>query len=70
MENNILDDNSDLFNVNKPRIYSKRAILGFSVFFTTVFGGVLLMQNLLNINRKKKRILFWQVLYCLLFCLL
>ncbi|MFN8282962.1 MAG: hypothetical protein U0U67_07085 [Chitinophagales bacterium] len=54
MENNILDDNSDLFNVNKPRIYSKRAILGFSVFFTTVFGGVLLMQNLLNINRKKE----------------
>lgn len=61
MENNILDDNTDLLDVNKPRIYSKRAILAFSVFFTSVFGGVLLMQNLLNINKKKEAYLFLAV---------
>jgi hypothetical protein len=55
MENETLDENLDsLLKNEKPRIYSKKAILGFSVFFTTIFGGVLLMQNFLNINKKKE----------------
>jgi hypothetical protein len=36
-----------------PKIYSSLAIRGFCVFFTTIFGGVLLMQNMLNIGNKK-----------------
>jgi len=52
MEDIILDQ--DLTQNKKVRIYSMKAILGFSVFFTTIFGGVLLMQNLLNIQKKKE----------------
>jgi hypothetical protein len=37
-----------------PKIYSKVAIRGFSIFFTTIFGGVLLMQNLRDIGKKKE----------------
>lgn len=37
-----------------PKIYSKKAILGFSIFLSTLFGGVLLFQNLLNVNKKKE----------------
>ena len=36
------------------RIYSKKAIWGFSVFFTPVFGGVLLRQNLIDSQRIKE----------------
>jgi Na+/proline symporter len=38
----------------KPMIYSKRAIWGFSVFFTPLFGGILLMQNLKDIDKRKE----------------
>ncbi|MFZ4928713.1 hypothetical protein [Chryseobacterium sp. Mn2064] len=37
-----------------PKIYSKKAILGFSIFMSTIFGGVLLYQNLIDINKKKE----------------
>jgi hypothetical protein len=37
-----------------PKIYSKIAIRGFSIFFTSIFGGVLLMQNLRDIGKKKE----------------
>lgn len=40
-------------------IYSKRAILGFSVFFGVIFGGVLLMLNLRAAGFKRAA---WQVL--------
>ncbi len=36
------------------KIYSKGAIYGFSIFFSTVFGGVLLMQNLKDLGKKKE----------------
>jgi len=47
------------------KIYSKRAIWGFSVFFTTIFGGVLLMQNLMAMDKKKKgyQVLAFSILY-------
>lgn len=40
---------------NAPRFYSKQAILGFSIFFSPLFGGVLLMQNLSKLNDRKGR---------------
>ena len=39
---------------DKPKIYSHKAIWGFSVFFSAIFGGVLLMQNLRDIGKKKE----------------
>jgi len=47
------------------KIYSKKAIWGFSFFFTTVFGGVLLMQNLWALNKKRQayQVLAFSVLY-------
>ncbi len=35
-----------------PKIYSKQAILSFSIFFSTLFGGVLLYKNLIEAKRK------------------
>lgn len=37
-----------------PKIYSKKAILGCSIFLSTLFGGVLLFQNLMDVNKKKE----------------
>lgn len=37
-----------------PKIYSKQAILGFSIFMSTLFGGILLYQNLINVKKKKE----------------
>lgn len=37
---------------NLPKIYSKRSILGFSMFFSTLFGGVMLYKNLMDIKKK------------------
>lgn len=39
---------------NLPKIYSKKAILGFSIFLSSLFGGVLLYQNLIDDGKKKK----------------
>ncbi|MEY8760851.1 hypothetical protein [Chryseobacterium tongliaoense] len=39
---------------NLPKIYSKRAILGFSIFLSVLFGGVLLYQNLIDVKKKKE----------------
>jgi hypothetical protein len=40
--------------INNPKIYSSKVIWGFSVIFSTIFGGVLLMQNLKDIGKKKE----------------
>ena len=55
-----------------PKIYSKRAIQFFSLFFTTVFGGVLLMQNLKEIGKRKEAftVLIYSILYTILSFLL
>ncbi|MDQ1096310.1 MULTISPECIES: hypothetical protein [Chryseobacterium] len=39
---------------NRPRIYSKQAIIGFSVFFSTIFGGVLLFLNLRQAKKNRE----------------
>ena len=36
------------------QIYSKTAVLGFSIFFGPIFGGVLLFQNLRKIQKKQE----------------
>jgi hypothetical protein len=46
---------AELTELLEPKkIYSKKAIWGFSVFFTPIFGGVLLMQNLFDIGKRKE----------------
>ncbi|NCD68410.1 hypothetical protein [Mucilaginibacter agri] len=49
-------------------IYSKRAIWGFSIFFSTIFGGVLLMINLRAAGYKSAAnlVLLFSILYTLL----
>ncbi|MGE4514266.1 MAG: hypothetical protein AB7E26_10710 [Chryseobacterium sp.] len=37
---------------NLPKIYSKQSILGFSIFFSTLFGGVMLYKNLIETKKK------------------
>lgn len=39
---------------NNQAIYSKWAILGFCIFFSPIFGGVLIRQNLIGIQRKRE----------------
>ena len=38
---------------DKPPIYGKWVVLSFCVFFSPLFGGFLLMQNLRDIGQKK-----------------
>mgnify|MGYP006097549443 CR=1 FL=1 len=38
-----------------PTLYSKRAIQGFTIFFSTLFGAVLLMSNLKKLNKPRAR---------------
>jgi tetratricopeptide (TPR) repeat protein len=47
------------------KLYPKRAIMGFSIFFTAIAGGVLLMQNLRAIGKRKEAIfvLIFSVIY-------
>ncbi|HTH81834.1 MAG TPA: hypothetical protein VL490_02790 [Mucilaginibacter sp.] len=46
-------------------IYSKWAILGFSIFFSPLFGGILLMINLRSVGFKKQAtgILLFSIAY-------
>lgn len=56
----------------KSKIYSQGAIMGFSVVFTTIFGGVLLMQNLKEAGKKKEAytVLIASIVYTLVVILL
>ena len=52
MENEYLEqpeENQD----EAVEIYSRRAIRGFAIFFSPLFGGILLMINLRNVGYKK-----------------
>jgi len=50
---------------NLSKFYTKKAIYGFSVFFTTIFGAVLLMSNLKKNENTKARfiVLTFGILY-------
>jgi len=52
----------------QPTLYSKKAIQGFTIFFSTIFGAVLLMYNLKVMNKPKERtqVLFFGILYMVL----
>jgi peptidoglycan/LPS O-acetylase OafA/YrhL len=53
---------------NLPKIYSSKAILGFSIFLSTLFGGVLLYHNLKDLGKKKEAniILAFSILFTIL----
>ena len=64
-----VDENSSPFDTfEKKKLYSKAAILGFSVFFSTIFGAVLLMYNMRVTQNYKARIqvLLFGLLYMVL----
>jgi hypothetical protein len=69
MENNLnqTEETSafEIFENAAPKIYSKQAIFGFCIVFTSIFGGVLLMQNLRDIGKKKEAnlVLLLSILY-------
>jgi len=48
-----------------PELYSKRAIQGFTLFFSTIFGVLLLMQNLKEMNKPvaRNQVLFFGIAY-------
>ena len=50
------DNTSPFEELELPFLYSKKAIQGFTIFFTTIFGAVLLMKNLKDLNKPKARI--------------
>ena len=50
------NDESPFEELVVPILYSKKAILGFSILFSTTFGVVLLMSNLKTMNKPKARV--------------
>jgi hypothetical protein len=46
--------NDQLSDFDKPAIYSRNAVRGFAIFFSAIFGGVLLMQNLNGIGKPQE----------------
>ena len=54
IETNQLENSFEIEQNEIPKFYSKKAILGFSIFFSSIFGGILLMQNLKDIGMKKE----------------
>ena len=63
--NSPLEENQSGDSSNNFKIYSKKAILGFSIFFSTIFGAVLLMTNLRGIGQEKQAniILLCSIIY-------
>lgn len=58
-------DESAFDEFELPELYSKKAIQGFTIFFSTIFGAVLLMHNLKSMQKPKARIqvLIFSILY-------
>lgn len=62
---NIRENEDILSDIVKTQLYSRRAIWWFSFLITPVFGGVMLMQNLKDIGKKKEgNIVFFITLVC------
>jgi len=64
---NYTPDNEEI-DLEPVEIYSKNAIRGFSIFFSTIFGGVLLYQNLKTAGYKKgaNTVLTFAIIYTLI----
>lgn len=63
------DENESVFeDLIQPILYSKKTIQGFTIFFSTIFGAVLLMSNLKEMNKSKARtqVLVFGILYTIL----
>jgi len=55
MDDNFMQpDDQVVIADSNPRIYSMKAIIAFSLIFSSIFGAVLLMQNLKDIGKKKE----------------
>ena len=55
LEKEHVDNDNFSEELSLPILYSKRAIQGFTVFFSTIFGAILLMQNLKEMNKPVAR---------------
>ena len=64
-QDNLLKNSSLEEEEVPPILFSKRAIRGFTIFFSTLFGVVLLMHNLKKMNKRKARmeVLFFGIFY-------
>jgi hypothetical protein len=66
MEEQVETRNQDIKNIvsdmDAPQFYSPRAIWGFSIFFTVIFGAVLLVSNLAD-RRARWIVIGFGVLY-------
>ena len=54
IENNQIENSFVTEQTEIHKLYSKKAIWGFSIFFSSLVGGILLMQNLIEIGKKKE----------------
>ena len=67
MENDLIlaDESLTTTKINKPKIYSKKAVLYFSFFCSPVFGGALISANLWNTRKKSVgfAVLFLSLIY-------
>jgi hypothetical protein len=80
LEKEVLAEEKDIEGIPAPSVeelaipilYSKRAIQGFTIFFSTLFGAVLLMSNLKKANKPKARmeVLIFGITYTFLTILL
>ena len=68
----ISDNESSYEKLILPVLYSKKAIQGFTIFFTTIFGAVLLMYNLKEMNKLKERnqVLIFGIVFTILSAIL
>lgn len=54
-ESTINNNESNFEEFEKPLLYSKKSIQGFTIFFSTLFGTILLMSNLKVLKKQKAR---------------
>ena len=68
LEKTALNKENPFEDFEQPTLYSKMAILGFTLFFSTIFGVVLMMYNLKVMNKHKERtqVLIFGILYIVL----
>jgi len=68
LEKTTFNNENPFEEFEQPNLYSKKAILGFTLFFSTIFGVVLLMYNLKVMNKHKARtqVLVFGILYIVL----
>lgn len=69
MEDYLTPPDDQMMSIDSDlKFYSKQAIIGFTLLFSTIFGAVLLMQNLKDIEKKREAniLLSLSILYTVL----